>query len=175
MSRPRSPRCRLLLQSPSLASVPGPLLRLEWPSVVGGVGRGSFCCLLWPFSCPSTVGCEERVTGQMAAAAGRASAGQPGRCSVRVGPGRGAGSCPRSFAPDRVGSAGPWRVRASGPIGRPVAPSPPPAPGARPARCSGARGLWAGVGESPPQEQRLSRVHGRGACVLQFLSSASRG
>lgn len=107
LSRPRSPRCRLLLQSPSLASVPGPLLRLEWPSVVGGVGRGSFCCLLWPFSCPSTVGCEERVTGQMAAAAGRASAGQPGRCSVRVGPGRGAGSCPRSFAPGPCGQCGP--------------------------------------------------------------------
>lgn len=107
LSRPRSPRCRLLLQSPSLASVPGPLLRLEWPSVVGGVGRGSFCCLLWPFSCPSTVGCEERVTGQMAAAAGRASAGQPGRCSVRVGPGRGAGSCPRSCAPGPCGQCGP--------------------------------------------------------------------
>lgn len=100
LSRPRSPRCRLLLQSPSLASVSGPLLRLEWPSVVGGVGRGSFCCLLWPFSCPSTVGCEERVTGQMAAAAGRASAGQPGRCS-------GAGSCPRSFAPGPCGQCGP--------------------------------------------------------------------
>lgn len=172
MSRPRSPRCRLLLQSPSLASVPGPLLRLEWPSVVGGVGRGSFCCLLWPFSCPSTVGCEERVTGQMAAAAGRASAGQPGRCSVRVGPGRGAGSCPRSFAPGPCEQCGPLACARKRPRRPASGRHPHPHRRREPGR-PGARGLEAC---GPALENRRLRSSDCPACtgVARAFSSSCR-